>query len=95
MQKMLHTLRNLHSVANNSKVERICCVCRKMQPITQMTRVVRVQGDFLLQGNKRLSGRGAHVCPQCIQSPNLQKCLSRSFKAPFPSELISQIVKSN
>ncbi len=62
-----------------------------MQPITQMTRVVRTQGDFLVQGQKRLNGRGAHVCPQCNQSPNLQKCLARSFKAPIPKEIIQQI----
>ena len=62
-----------------------------MQSITQMTRVVRVQGDFLLQGNKRLSGRGAHICPQCIESPNLAKSLARSFKAPMPKELLQQL----
>lgn len=73
-------------------VERICCVCRKLQPITQMTRVVRVNGCFSVQGNKRLSGRGAHVCPGCLGSVNLQKCLARSFKAAIPSEIMQELI---
>ncbi|MBS7401875.1 MAG: YlxR family protein [Eubacteriales bacterium] len=81
-------------MANNSHtVERICCVCRKLQPIDTMTRVVRVDGAFFVQGTKRLNGRGAHVCPACLQSPNLSKALSRSFKAPMPAALIDQLVQ--
>ena len=72
-------------------VERICCVCRKLQPITQMTRVVRVNGCFSVQADKRLNGRGAHVCPSCVGNPGLQKCLSRSFKAAVPNEVIQEI----
>lgn len=76
-------------------IERICCVCRKLQPITQMTRVVRVNGCFSVQGDKRLNGRGAHVCPSCVGNPSLQKCLSRSFKAAIPNEVVQQINARN
>ena len=76
-------------------IERICCVCRKLQPITQMTRVVRVNGCFSVQGSKRLSGRGAHVCPSCVGNPSLQKCLARSFKAAIPNEVVQQINARN
>ena len=72
-------------------VERICCVCRKLQPITQMTRVVRVNGCFSVQVSKKLNGRGAHVCPACLGNPVLQKYLARSFKAAVPSEVIEQL----
>ena len=72
-------------------VERICCVCRKLQPITQMTRVVRVNGCFLVQDNKRLNGRGAHICPVCLSSANLYKSLARSFKAAIPNEIMQQL----
>ena len=75
-------------------VERICSVCRKLQPITNMTRVVRVNGEFLVQSDKRLNGRGAHVCPSCLGNPNLQKCLSRSFKAAVPEAIVKQLATS-
>lgn len=78
-------------MANNSTIQRICCVCRKLQPIAQMTRVVLVDGCFFVQEKKRLSGRGAHVCSSCLESPNLAKSLSRSFKAPMPKELLQQL----
>lgn len=85
-------LRNLHSVANKQQtIERICCVCRKLQPIDQMTRVVRVGGEFLVQTDKRLNGRGAHVCSACLQSPNLQKSLCRSFKTQLPATIFQQL----
>lgn len=76
-------------------IERICCVCRKLQPITQMTRVVRVNGCFSVQGSKRLNGRGTHICPACFSNPNLTKSLSRSFKTQIPSEIIQQLVALN
>lgn len=72
-------------------IERICCVCRKLQPIDNMTRVVRVDGNFLVQTDKRLNGRGAHVCPACLQSSNLQKSLCRSFKTQLPPEIFEQL----
>jgi len=72
-------------------IERICSVCRKLQPITQMTRVVRVGGCFYVQESKRLSGRGAHVCLSCLNNPNLQKCLARSFKMQIPDYIIQQL----
>lgn len=56
-----------------------------------MTRVVRIDGQFFVQGSKRLNGRGAHVCPSCLSNPNLQKSLSRSFKAPVPNEIVKQL----
>ena len=82
-------------MANNSHrtINRICCVCRKLQPVTSMTRVVRVAGEFLVQTDKRLNGRGAHVCPNCLQSQNLLKCLSRSFKTQLPVELLQQLTE--
>lgn len=73
-------------------VERICCVCRKLQPIAQMTRVVRVDGCFFVQTKKRLNGRGAHICSECLSSANLQKSLARSFKTAIPHDVIEQLV---
>ena len=56
-----------------------------------MTRVVRVDGEFFVQTDKRLNGRGAHVCPSCLQSPNLQKSLCRSFKTTLPETVYNQL----
>lgn len=72
-------------------VNRICCVCRKLQAIDKMVRVVRVGGEFFVQEQKRLNGRGAHVCPQCLTSQNLRKSLSRSFKTVLPETIYKQL----
>ena len=88
---MQPTLRNLHLASKTHTINRICCVCRKLQPITQMTRVVRVDGQFFVQADKRLNGRGAHVCSACLQSQNLQKSLCRSFKTQIPPEVLKQL----
>ncbi len=93
MLKTQPILKNLHLVANKKvhTIERICCVCRKLQPIAQMTRVVRVDGCFFVQKERRLNGRGAHICPSCLGSNNLQKCLSRSFKAAIPNDVFDEL----
>ncbi len=81
-------------MANNSHtIERICCVCRKVQPINAMTRVVRVNGSFVVQKEHRLNGRGAHICMACLSQPNLQKCLARSFKSQIPDSLMKQLTQ--
>ena len=59
-----------------------------------MTRVVRVDGEFFVQTDKRLNGRGAHVCPSCLQSPNLQKSLCRSFKTQLPTAIFQQLTEN-
>lgn len=87
------TLRNLPLANKSHTIERICCVCRKLQPINAMTRVVRVNGEFFVQTAKRLNGRGAHVCATCLSSPNLSKALSRSFKSPLPTTIIEQLMQ--
>ncbi len=79
-------------MANNHQIiNRICCVCRKLQPVTDMTRVVRVNGAFFVQTKQHLNGRGAYVCPACLRSPSLQKSLCRSFKTQLPPELFQQL----
>ena len=80
---------------NSHTIERICCVCRKLQPVAQMTRVVRVDDKFLVQGQQRLNGRGAHVCAFCVGGPHVLKCLSRSFKTAVPKEILQQISQAN
>lgn len=58
-----------------------------------MTRVVRVNGEFLVQREKRLNGRGAHICTACLSHPNLHKMLSRSFKTQIPRSIVEQLTQ--
>ena len=74
-------------------INRICCVCRKLQPVTAMKRVVRINGNFYVQTDQRLNGRGAHVCPNCLCSSNLQKSLNRSFKTELPAKIFQQLTE--
>ena len=59
-----------------------------------MVRVVRFQdGNFAVQGDKRLNGRGCHICPKCIDTAVKKKALSRSFKAEVPDTVYKELTK--
>ena len=75
----------------NKQIQRICCVCRVLQPVTQMTRVVRVGADFVVQTERRLNGRGCYVCPNCLPQAVAKKALNRSFKTPVPAAVYKQL----
>lgn len=75
----------------NKQIQRICCVCRVLQPVTQMTRVVRVGNEFVVQTEQRLNGRGCHICPKCLPQAIAKKALNRSFKTPVPESVYKQL----
>lgn len=72
-------------------VERICCVCHRLQPTTQMTRVVCFRGVFTVQVDKYLDGRGSYVCAGCRTNPAVGKALSRSFRQTVPATLVQEL----
>lgn len=74
-------------------VERICCVCRVKQPVDKMKRVARVNGKFFVDRTRKMGGRGAHICPNCIEKAVKTKALNRSFKTPVPDKIYNDLSK--
>ena len=90
MRKTQPILKSIPSVAKQS-LQRICCVCRQLQPVANMRRVVRAHGEFFVQGQQHLDGRGAYVCPKCSTGRQVMKALCRSFKTTVPADLLQKL----
>jgi len=52
--------------------ERMCCVCRTRKPVTDLIRIARIDGRYTIDTVGNANGRGAHVCPACVEKA-LQK----------------------
>jgi predicted RNA-binding protein YlxR (DUF448 family) len=72
-------------------VERICCVCRVKQPVNNMTRVARVNGNFFVDLTHKMGGRGCHICPNCVQKAVKTKALNRAFKTAVPEDVYNNL----
>ncbi len=79
-------------MANKSPIQRICAVCRKKQDTNNMTRVVRLNGDFVIQKDKRLNGRGAHICSACVIKAVQTKALNKSFRSKLPDKIYDELL---
>jgi len=70
------------------RVERICCVCRTKKPVGDMIRVARVNGEFKID---KTNGRGAYVCPECVEKCIKTRALNRSFKTQVPQDVYDKL----
>ena len=70
--------------------ERMCCVCRVRRVATELIRVARVDGKYLLD---KTNGRGCYICPTCIDKAIKTKALNRSFKTNIDSEVYQALAK--
>ena len=75
---------SLRTKCGNPPVSRICCVCRTSHPKTDLIRVARIDGAFVVDQAGNSNGRGAYVCPQCIEKCIKTRALNRSFKTQVP-----------
>ncbi len=56
--------------------------CRRREAVSDLIRLVVVQGLVVLDLNRTLPGRGAHIHPtqECVQLAVTRKALPRAFK---------------
>ena len=61
---------------------RTCVGCRRREAVSDLIRLVVVQGNIVFDSNRTLPGRGAHIHPtqECVQLAVTRKALSRAFK---------------
>ena len=69
---------------------RQCVGCREMKDKKELLRVVRTpEGEILLDGRGKVSGRGAYVCPDpaCLKKARKSRALERAFDTAIPAEV--------
>ena len=67
--------------------QRQCVGCRTMKDKKELLRVVRTpEGEIVLDGSGKKSGRGAYVCPQaeCLKKARKSRALERAFELAIP-----------
>lgn len=67
--------------------QRQCVGCRTMKDKKELLRVVRTpEGEIVLDGSGKRSGRGAYVChsAECLKKARKSRALERSFELAIP-----------
>lgn len=70
--------------------QRQCVGCRVMKDKKELLRVVRTpDGQLLLDGRGKVSGRGAYVCHDaaCLKKARKSKALERALEIPIPESV--------
>ena len=67
--------------------QRQCVGCRTMKDKKELLRVVRTpEGEIVLDGSGKKSGRGAYVCHdgECLKRARKSRALERAFELAIP-----------
>ncbi|SCW26800.1 hypothetical protein SAMN02910400_00049 [Lachnospiraceae bacterium C10] len=73
---------------------RKCVGCGEMKPKKELIRIVRTkEGQFHLDLDGKMSGRGAYVCPDrdCLAKAEKSRGLERSFRGKISTEIYQQL----
>ncbi len=74
--------------------ERMCVVCRKMQPKRLLLRIVKNKdGDIFYDPTGKAAGRGAYICASrdCFARLSGTRGFERAFKCRIPSEVFDAV----
>ncbi len=77
----------------HNKQERSCVACRQKKLQTEMLRIAKINGEFVLDEAQKLAGRGAYVCKtkSCLSLTIKKKQLNRAFKTNVPNEIYEKL----
>ncbi|MCL2756167.1 MAG: YlxR family protein [Firmicutes bacterium] len=83
--------------AHKPQKERICCVCRAKDLATTRIRIARIKSadgsyNYSIDKSGNANGRGAYVCPTCIDQCIKKRALNRTFKGNVPQEIYSELL---
>lgn len=79
---------------NNWTPLRMCAVCRKKQPKTELLRIVKyTDGRIELDETHKAQGRGCYVCKNgdCVSTFIKKKAANRSFKGNVKEEVYDKL----
>jgi len=61
--------------------ERTCIGCGQKRPQEALVRLARVDERVVVDGGRRLAGRGGYICgPQCVEGAVKRKGFGRAFR---------------
>jgi predicted RNA-binding protein YlxR (DUF448 family) len=77
------------TAGSSSGPVRMCIGCRKRAPVSDLLRVVVVNGAALADPKRRLPGRGAnlHPVPECLQAAQRRRAFTRALRVDGPLDL--------
>ena len=73
---------------------RRCVVCRQSFHKSELVRIVKTAaGEFSIDDNGKIFGRGAYICksPECLATLIKQRNFDKVFKAKLPAEIYDSI----
>ena len=75
-------------MAETSIPVRTCVGCRARAPVTDLLRVVAVDGALVPDPRRRLPGRGAslHPTPECLHAAERRRAFLRALRCSTPLE---------
>ena len=73
--------------------ERMCCVCRERKSVSDLVRIARIDGEFVIDEKGNSNGRGCYVSKGCIPKAIKTRALNRSFKTNIRDEIYQALAK--
>ena len=77
-----------------NKPERTCIACRSKGSKENFVKVVKNKaGEFFIERDVKLDGRGAYICKnkECYEKCKKTKALNRAFKTNVPMSLYEEL----
>ncbi|MBR7136319.1 MAG: YlxR family protein [Clostridia bacterium] len=76
--------------------QRTCACCRKKLNKSNLLRIVKYQGQFDVDFEQKLNGRGAYFCGDdgCLKKLIKSRALDRAFKTKVPDEVYTRLLSS-
>ena len=68
---------------------RICSVCRKKSPKTELLRVVRIGDEYIVDTTGKAQGRGAYICKSTLTTVGVSTGLPKPDATSFLAYVLS------
>ena len=75
------------------KQERRCVACRLNKQQNEMLRIARIDGNYFIDKDHKIGGRGSYVCfdQKCIDLTIKKKLLNKSFKSNIDVQIYEKL----
>lgn len=72
---------------------RMCAITREMKPKTELIRLVKKDGQIMVDAKQRIQGRGVWISKdeKVLQNLRKSKCLNRAFKCEVSDDVYRQV----
>ena len=73
---------------------RECVLCREKFKKQELLRIVKDADKIFIDKTQKAAGRGAYICKNCAQNPNLfkKRVLDRAFRQKVAEEVYKELM---